>query len=468
MNLFTGSYTDQYQLTMGQVYFLKGEKDNIATFDYFFRKLPFSGGFAVFAGLETVLEILEDFHFDEKDISFLKDQGFNPDFLAYLKDFKFSGTIISAAEGEVVFPTEPILRVEASIIEAQIIETMLLNILNFQTLIATKAARMKIEAGDRMLMDFGLRRAQATGGYYASRASIIGGFEATSNTRAARDFDIPASGTMAHSFIQSYGDELKAFRDFAKFHPNNSVFLVDTYDTLQSGVPNAITVGLEMKQRGDSLKGIRLDSGDLAYLSKRARVMLDEAGLENVKISASNQLDEHLIKSLLEQGAQIDIFGVGTRLVTGNPDAALDGVYKLSYFNGVPSMKISETIAKVTLPHRKQVLRTYDQQGQFAGATVLCLEDQDLPTMMYHPNDPIKFRSVKSVDKKPLLNPVMENGKRINPKMSVWEIQKFSKERLALLPTEYKRFFNPHLYKIGLSEELKNERNRLLKQHKQK
>ncbi len=462
----TGSYTDLYQLTMGQVYFLRGDKDVSATFDYFFRKLPFSGGFAVFAGLETVMEILEDFRFDAQDLSFLKDQGFHPDFLDYLKDFKFSGSVYSALEGEVVFPTEPILRVEASIIEAQIVETMILNLLNFQTLVATKAARMKIEAKDRKLVDFGLRRAQATGGHYASRAAVIGGFEGTSNVRAGRDFGIPVSGTMAHSFIQSYGDELEAFRDFASFHPDNTVLLVDTYDTLKSGVPNAIKVGLEMKARGQSLNGIRLDSGDLAYLSKRARRMLDEAGLHEVEISVSNQLDEHLIKSLLEQGAPIDVFGVGTRLVTGNPDAALDGVYKLSYFKGAPSLKISETIAKVTLPHRKQVLRTYDEQGHFAGADVVCLVDEQDPKMMYHPFDPLKSRSIERVTKEPLLQPVMEDGKRVLPAKSLEEIKKYSKERLELLPGEYKRFFNPHLYKVGLSEDLKNERDRLLKEHK--
>ena len=465
-NTITGSYTDLYQLTMGQVYFLRGDKDAPATFDYFFRKLPFSGGFAVFAGLETVMDILEDFRFDSKDLAFLKEQGFHPEFLDYLKDFEFRGSVYSALEGEVVFPTEPILRVEASIIEAQIVETMILNLLNFQTLVATKAARMKIEAKDRKLVDFGLRRAQATGGHYASRAAVIGGFEGTSNVRAGRDFDIPVSGTMAHSFIQSYGDELEAFRDFAAFHPNNTVLLVDTYDTLRSGVPNAIKVGLEMKAKGQSLNGIRLDSGDLAYLSKRARKMLDDAGLHEVEISVSNQLDEHLIKSLLEQEAPIDVFGVGTRLVTGSPDAALDGVYKLSYFKGKPSLKISETIAKVTLPHRKQVLRTYDEHGHFAGSDVVCLVDEQDPEMMYHPFDPIKSRSVKGVAKEALLKPVMKNGKRMFPAKSLEEIKKFSEERLELLPGEYKRFFNPHLYKVGLSEELKNQRDQLLKEHK--
>ena len=313
---FTGSYTDQYQLAMGQVYFLRKNRNNHATFDYFFRKLPFKGGFAIFAGLENLLEILENLRFDVRDLELLKNEGFDEEYLEYLKDFRFTGNIYSMQEGEVVFQTEPIVRVEANIIEAQIIETLLLNLLNFQTLIATKARRIALQAKGRTLVDFGLRRAQATGGYYASRAAVIGGFVGTSNTRAGRDFGIPVSGTMSHSFIQSYEDELSAFRDFAEINPENSVLLVDTYNTLRSGVPNAIIVGKEMEQKGQKLKAIRLDSGDLAYLARQSRQMLDKAGLEHVKISVSNQLDEFLIKSLLEQDAPIDVFGVGTNMVT--------------------------------------------------------------------------------------------------------------------------------------------------------
>jgi nicotinate phosphoribosyltransferase len=463
---FTGTYTDQYQLAMGQVYFQKKQQGNKATFDYFFRKLPFEGGYAVFAGLETILEVLKDFRFSEKDIDFLKHQGFESDYLEYLKDFRFSGDIYSVPEGEVVFPTEPIVRIEANIIEAQIIETFLLNILNFQTLIATKASRMRLQAKGRKLIDFGLRRAQGPGGYYASRAAVIGGFEATSNTRAGRDFDIPVSGTMAHSFIQSYDDELTAFRDFAEIHPDNSVLLVDTYNTLKSGVPNAITVGKEMEARGQKLTGIRLDSGDLAYLARTSRKMLDDAGLDYVKIAVSNQLDEHLIKSLFDQEAPIDIFGVGTRLVTGNPDAALDGVYKLAFFDGKPRIKLSETIQKVTLPHKKQVYRIFDQDGNFSGADVITLVDETEVSTMHHPFDPLKFLSLEGRTKEPMLKKVMEDGKRISEKRSLEEISTYAKERLQKLAPEYKRFFNPHIYKVGISEALRNERDKILQEHK--
>lgn len=463
---FTGSYTDQYQLAMGQVYFLKKNRNNHAIFDYFFRKLPFKGGFAIFAGLENLLEILENLRFDEKDLELLKNEGFDEEYLEYLKGFRFRGNIYSMREGEVVFQTEPIVRVEANIIEAQIIETLLLNILNFQTLIATKARRISLQAKGKTLIDFGLRRAQATGGYYASRAAVIGGFVATSNTRAGRDFGIPVSGTMSHSFIQSYEDELSAFRDFAEINPDNSVLLVDTYNTLKSGVPNAIIVGREMEQKGQKLKAIRLDSGDLAYLARQARQMLDKAGLQHVKISVSNQLDEFLIKSLLEQDAPIDIFGVGTNMVTGKPDAALDGVYKLSQFDDRPSIKLSETIAKVTLPHKKQVFRMLDEAGQFTGADVITVADEKAPGKMLHPFDPLKTLSLEDCDKEALLHPVMVNGKRTTPEKNLEEIKAYSEARLEKLPMEYKRFFNPHLYKIGLSEHLKMERDRILKEHK--
>ena len=464
---FSGTYTDQYQLTMGQVYFKKGEAEQPAVFDYFFRKLPFEGGFAVFAGLETLLDILEDFHFTEKDIDFLKSQNFDSDYLEYLKKFRFRGKIYSVLEGDLVFPGAPVVRVDANIIEAQIMETILLNLLNFQTLIATKATRMYLQAKGRTLIDFGLRRAQGLGGYHASRAAMIGGFEGTSNTKAGMDFGFQVSGTMAHSFIQSYEDELQAFRDFAETHPKNTILLVDTYNTLKSGIPNAITVGKEMESRGERLKGIRLDSGDLAYLARRSRKMLDDAGLDYVKISVSNQLDEHLIKSLLDQEAPIDIFGVGTSLVTGKPDAALDGVYKMAFFRDKPRIKLSETIAKITLPHKKQVYRLLDHIGNFLGGDVIALYEENDPGMMYHPYDPLKFRNIADVSKEKLLQPVFENGKRLGEKRSIQEISSYSKSRLEKLPLEYKRFFNPHLYKVGISRELRDERDRLIEEHKQ-
>lgn len=465
---FSGTYTDQYQLTMGQVYFLKGHSDHSAVFDYFFRKLPFEGGFAVFAGLQTLLEVLENLHFSEEDLKYLSALQLNEDYIQYLKDFRFRGKIMSVPEGEIVFPGEPLVRVEANIIEAQIVETLLLNILNFQTLIATKASRMSIQAKGRTLIDFGLRRAQGWGGYHATRAAVIGGFEATSNTNAGMDFDIPVAGTMAHSFIQSYEDELQSFREFAEVHPENTVLLVDTYDTLKSGLPNAIKVAKEMESRGKRLKGIRLDSGDLAYLARKSREMLDEAGLEYVQIAVSNQLDEHLINSLLDQEAPIDIFGVGTSLVTGKPDAALDGVYKLTLSGGKPRIKVSETIAKVTLPHRKQVWRIYDSNGNFSGADVVALEVEEELEMMYHPFDPLKFSEIGNKVKKPLLQKVMENGKILTEKKSPFEIAEFVRGRLKLLPQEYKRFYNPHIYKVGISSKLRNERDKLIQERKMK
>src|SRR5690606_13632406 len=309
---FTATYTDQYQLAMAQVYFQNGHKETPAVFDYYFRKLPFNNGYAIFAGLEDLLEILEGLRFSDSDLDYLRSKAFPDDFLEYLSNFRFRGNIFSAKEGDIVFPVRPVLQVEATMIEAQLIETLLLNLLNFQTLIATKASRIRLVAGDRKLFDFGLRRAQGPGGYYASRAAIVGGFNGTSNVSAGKDFDILASGTMAHSFIQSYEDELSAFRAFAKGRPNDCVLLVDSYDTLKSGVPNAIKVGKEMEAEGQRLGGIRLDSGDLAYLARQSRNMLDDAGLHYVNIAASNQLDEFVIKSLLEQQAPIDTFGVGT------------------------------------------------------------------------------------------------------------------------------------------------------------
>ncbi|WP_299110356.1 nicotinate phosphoribosyltransferase [uncultured Winogradskyella sp.] len=464
MNI-TAAYTDLYQITMAQVYF--GTKpDGRAVFDYYFRHNPFKSGYSIFAGLEDVLDILETLEFSSSDISYLKQKGFESDFLDYLKNFRFKGNIYSSKEGDIVFPNRPILQVEANIIEAQIIETLLLNILNFQTLIATKASRIRFSAKDGILLDMGLRRAHATGGYYASRAAAIGGFDSTSNVKAAEDYDIPSTGTMAHSFIQSYDEELQAFRDFAKMRPENCVFLIDTYNTLKSGLPNAITVAKEMEKRGDRLLGVRLDSGDLAYLSDKTRAILDDANLSYVKIVASNQLDEYVIKSLKEQGASIDIFGVGTNLVTGKPDAALDGVYKLAEYNDTPRIKLSENIIKISLPFKKQVYRMTDDNGMFYGADAVTLSSEDNVTLMEHPFDTTKSLELTSFKHEPLLELVMKNGKRVLPSRSVTEISKYSQSRLKQLPNEYKRFQNPHIYKIGLSSALKKERDTLINKHK--
>jgi len=462
----SGSYTDLYQLTMGQAFYLKGRAFDHAVFDYFFRKLPFNSGYAVFAGLYDLLEILEELHFSRGDLHFLEENGFHPDFINYLENFRFQGTIYSSREGDLVFPTRPVIQVEATLVEAQIIETLLLNILNFQTLIATKASRMAYVAPNATLIDFGLRRAQGLGGYHASRAAVIGGFQATSNVVAAKDFDIRASGTMAHSFVQSYDDELTAFRNFADSMTENCVLLVDTYDTLKSGVPNAIKVAKEMEQKGHKLLGIRLDSGDLAYLAKKSRKMLDDAGLPYVKIAASNQLDEHVVKSLVEQKAPIDVFGVGTSLVTGQPDAALDGVYKLSFSGGKPRIKLSESLQKITLPDRKQVFRVYNGDDNFYGADAIALRHEKDPDTMYHPFEPEKSISLKGFKKEPLLHKVMENGKMSIINIPLDEISSFRNERLSLLPEEFKRFDNPHVYKVGISTELMTLRDDLKNQYK--
>ncbi len=463
---YTATYTDLYQLSMSQVYFLKGHKDTMAVFDYLFRKLPYNAGYALFAGLEDLINTLEILRFDKKDLIFLEKQGFNPEFISYLKDFHFTGDIYSFHEGDIVFPVEPVLQVEGNIIECQIIETLLLNILNFQTLIATKASRIRQAAKGHTLIDFGLRRSQSAGGYYASRAAFVGGFDATSNVRAGRDYGIPVSGTMAHSFVESYDDELTAFTHFAEENPFDCVLLLDTYDTLKSGLPNAIRVAKMMEGKGQRLNGIRLDSGDLAYLTKKSREMLDNAGLHYVKIAVSNQLDEFIIKSLLEQEAPIDVFGVGTNLITGSPDAALDGVYKLAYASGKPRIKLSENAGKITLPHRKQVFRMLDINGNFIGADAITIADEEDVEIMHHPLYPLKSLTIKKFNKEPLLQKVMEKGVRLSKSQSLSEIAKSGSERLQRLPTEYKRFNFPHTYKVGLSEKLKNERDRLVEEYK--
>ena len=463
---FTGTYTDQYQLSMAQVYFRKQQHEEIAVFDYFFRRLPFKGGYAILAGLEDLLEILQELTFSKADIDYLKTKDFDTDFLEYLKDFRFKGTIRAVQEGDLIFPNIPVLQVSASIIEAQLVETILLNLLNFQTLIATKASRIRLSAKDKVLLDFGLRRAQGPGGYLASKAAMVGGFNGSSNVVTGRDFGIPISGTMAHSFIQSYDDELTAFRDFASLRPKKCVLLVDTYDTLKMGIPNAITVAKEMEIEGQKLHAIRLDSGDLAYLAKRGRILLDNAGLNYVKIAVSNQLDEYVIKSLHDQGAPIDIFGVGTNLVTGNPDGALDGVYKLSFFKDKPRIKISETLVKTTLPHEKQVFRMSDDSGNFVGADAISMGDEHALELMHDPFEPHKKMNIYSLKQESLLQRVMENGTLSIKKRSLTEIAEYSKERLQKLPYEYKRFDNPHIYKVGISTALKQERDRLIALHK--
>ncbi|WP_457566248.1 nicotinate phosphoribosyltransferase [Caldithrix abyssi] len=458
-----GLLVDKYQLTMAQTYFKNNRMKHTACFDYFFRKLPFENGYLVFAGLQDLLEMLVDLRFDEQDARFLIDEGFDRQFVDYLRQFRFKGTIYAMREGEIAFPVEPLLRIEGNLIETQIVETLVLNILNFQSLIATKAARVRYAAGERAVSDFGLRRAHGLGGIHASRAAVIGGCDSTSNMLAAFHYDLKAVGTMAHSFVQSFEDELSAFREYARFNPDSCVLLVDTYDTLKSGLPNAVKVARELEAKGHRLVGIRIDSGDLAYLSKKARQMLDQAGLDYVRIAVSNQLDEFVIRSLIEQKAPIDFFGVGTRLITGQPDAALDGVYKLSLFDSRPRMKISDTLIKSTLPGKKRVLRYSNGEGGFL-ADAIVLDDEQQIDCMYHPFEKEKRFKVAGLHQEDLFIKVMENGEIIMERESVEQIARRVRERLKMLPAEHKRFEYPHIYKVGVSKRLMDLRDSIVKQ----
>jgi len=460
---YSGLYTDHYELTMAQGYYLSGRHNTPANFDYFFRKNPYGGGFVVFAGLQTMLEALSEYSFSDDDCSYLLSAGFDNKFVDYLRDFRFKGDVYSVKEGEIVFPNEPILRVSGNIIETQLVETLILNILNFQSLIATKAARMRLAAGDKSLIDFGMRRAQGTGAVHASRAAMIGGFDGSSNAYSASKFNFTSSGTMAHSWVQSFGNELDAFREFARLYPDSTILLVDTYDTLRKGLPNAIKTAKEMEQDGKRLAGIRLDSGDLAYMSKRARKMLDNEGLEYVKIIVSNQLDEYLIKSLLEQGAPVDSFGVGTALVTGKGEGALDGVYKLTGVNNEPSMKLSDNITKTTLPGLKKIYRYINGDDLFYADGIELLESGP-PGIIYHPHHPEKNCSVKGYTSESLLNRAMEDGRPlVNAQLS--HIKTYASERLKQVPGETRRFAYPHIYKVGAGNDLLNLRNKLKKRY---
>ncbi|MGH7739534.1 MAG: nicotinate phosphoribosyltransferase [bacterium] len=460
-----GLYTDLYELTMAQGYTLAGLAEKSACFDYFFRETPFQGGYVVFAGLAELLAALETFSFEKDDLAYLAHLGFRKSFLDYLKDFRFRAKIFSVREGEIIFPLEPVLRVEGTLLETQLIETLLLNQLNFQSLIATKASRMVQAAQSRRVVEFGLRRAQGLAGLAASRAAAIGGIESTSNVYASFLYGLTPSGTQAHAWIQSFPDELTAFRKYAEIYPERCTLLVDTYNTLKSGVPHAIQVAKEMEARGHKLSGIRLDSGDLAYLSKRARALLDQADLHYVKIVVSNQLDEFLIKSLLDQGAPINAFGVGTNLVTGQQSPALDGVYKLSWLEGEPRLKISENITKTSLPGIKKVVRYTDPDGFFYADGVL-LEDEKSVSTIHHPHFPEQKSRVAHCFPESLLFKVMEDGKALTL-FRVPEAAQYARERLSKLSPERRRFENPHIYKVGMSQRLMEMRHRLIQPYEE-
>ncbi|WMJ74044.1 nicotinate phosphoribosyltransferase [Cytophagaceae bacterium ABcell3] len=435
-----GLYTDLYELKMAQAFLLDGKGNCQASFDYFFRKTPFSSPFVVFSGLSELLESLQNLAFSNDDINYLKNIGFDERFLEYLSHFSFKGEVCAATEGDIVFPYEPIITIKGNIVEAQLIETLLLNIINFESLIATKAFRIKQAAGNKQVIDFGLRRAQGLGGIHGSKASVAGGANSTSNVYSAFLFDLVPSGTMAHSFVQSYENELEAFRVFAENWPDKCVLLVDTYDTLRMGMPAAITIAKEMEQKGQKLYGIRLDSGDLNSLSKEARKMLDEAGLPYVKIVASSQLDEEVIHQLENSKAPIDAYGVGTSMITGKDSGALDGVYKLSYFDGKPRLKISEDFNKIILPGYKKVIRTSDYNGIFF-ADIIAMENENLTEEVYDLFEKDRKFTVKVSQSEPLLSKVMDDGKILVESKAPYtkaqytntRFQRFSKEKITYL-----------------------------------
>lgn len=454
-------HTDLYQINMVQTYWKGAVHQRKAVFELYFRKLPFGNGYAIFAGLKKVMEFINNFGFSQSDIEYLREEGNYPEeFLHYLQNLKFTGTIRGMREGELVFANEPILRIEAPLAEAQLIETPLLNIVNFQTLIATKASRIKEVTGEDVVMEFGTRRAhEFDAAIWGTRAAYIGGFSATSNVRAGKLFGIPVSGTHAHAMIQTYRDEYTAFKKYAAAH-KDCVFLVDTYDTLRSGVPNAIKVAKEL---GDQINfiGIRLDSGDLAYLSKVARKMLDDAGFKETKIIASNDLDEYTIMHLKSQGAKIDAWGIGTKLITAYDQAALGGVYKLVSIeneNGemVDTIKISANPEKVTTPGRKRVYRIVNNENGHAEGDYIALDEENIQQTerlkMFHPVHTYITKFVTNFTAIELHESIVENGKVVFEEPTIQETQAYAKKNLKLLWCEYKRTMNPEEYPVDLSQ----------------
>ncbi len=456
--------TDFYELTMMNGYYEKGKHDEVAVFDVFFRQNSLIT-YSIAAGLEQVVNYLENLHFSEDDIAYLKGLNtFSEGFLEYLKDFKFTGDVYSVPEGTFVFPGEPILTVHANILEAQLVEAAILNMINHQTLIASKAAKVCYVAKDDKVMEFGLRRAQGPdAGIYGARAAMIAGCSSTSNVLTGKTFGVPVSGTQAHSWIMDFPSEEEAFRAYAEVYPDGALFLVDTYDTLGSGVPNAIKIFDELVQKGHKPIGIRIDSGDLAYLTKKARKMLDDAGYPYTKICASGDLDERLIASLKSQGACIDMWGVGTKLITSADMPALGGVYKLAAIKKgdeyLPKIKISNNSAKITNPGFKTLYRVYDKDGM-AFADLIALYDEVFdsakPITLTHPVEKWKKTTFEagSCTIKRLSVKVMENGKLIGKLPTLQEICKYCEKEKATFWDEYKRIDNPHIYKVDLSDKL--------------
>ncbi|MDQ7094159.1 nicotinate phosphoribosyltransferase [Desulfosporosinus sp. PR] len=463
--------TDLYQLTMMQGYFVNGYRNKEAVFDVFFRSIPFNGGYALAAGLEQVIEFIENLRFKEDDLAYLKGLNiFQEDFIEELRNFRFTGDIDAVQEGTPVFPYEPLIRVKGRIFETQLLETAILNLVNFETLIATKASRVVTAAGKGPVMEFGLRRAQGPdAGVLGARAAFIGGCQSTSNVLAGKRYGIPVSGTQAHSWIQCFPSELEAFRAYARTFPDNCLLLVDTYSALESGVPNAIKVGLELEAEGYHFQGIRLDSGDLTYLSQEARRMLDEAGLKKAIIVGSNDLDEETIFSIRAQGAKINAWGVGTHLITSKDSPSLGGVYKLAAEGeqGVfhPRLKVSENISKITNPGIKKIVRFYNRSGK-AMADLIALDDEDFSDRksltIFDPIQTWKRKTLTNFQTRELLLPIFRAGKRVYEPPALQEIQEYSRQELNSFWDEVKRLANPHTYIVDLSSKLFELKQELL------
>jgi len=463
--------TDFYELTMANGYFLSGKKDEIVYFDLYYRDVPDRGGFAIFAGLKDIVEYIQNLKFTKKDIDFLRSKNiFSEEFLKYLKDFKFSGDIYAMPEGSVFFPGEPVMTVRAKAIEAQLIETYVLAVFNHQSLIATKANRVVRAAKGRVVSEFGARRAHgAEAAYKGARAAYIGLVNSTSNTLADVLFGIPASGTMAHSWVQMFDTELEAFETYCKMYPNNSLLLIDTYDTLKQGIYNAIKAFDNiLKPLGKRPLGVRIDSGDLAYQSKQLRKILDKAGYPDCKIVVSNSLDEYSITALLEQGAKIDIFGVGERLITSKSWPVFGGVYKLAAIEQdgviIPKIKISESVDKITTPHFKQVYRLYENGKASADYITIHDEvvDDSKPLEIFDPYATWKRKTLETFEAKALLIPIFKKGKLVYKMPDLLEIREHVRKEIDSLWEEVKRFDQPHNYYVDLSQKLWNCKEELL------
>lgn len=465
--------TDLYQLTMMNGYLKENRKEEIAVFDVFFRQNGMIT-YSLACGLEQAVDYILNLKFGEEEIAYLESLNiFSQEFIDYLKNFKFTGDVYAVPEGTVVFPGEPIFTVKAPVMQAQLVETAILNIINFQTLIATKAAKIRYAAKNDLVMEFGLRRAQAPdAGIYGARAAVIGGCDSTSNVLAGKMFDIPVSGTHAHSWVMNFKDEYTAFKAYADVYPDNALLLVDTYDTLNQGVPNAIKVFDELKSRGHKPKGIRLDSGDLAYLSKKARKMLDDAGYPDTVICASGDLDEYSITSLKNQGAAINSWGVGTRLITSADMPALGGVYKLAAVydddgNEIPKIKLSENTEKITNPSFKNIFRVYDKATHKAEADCIFMRsekpvDESKPLVLTHPTERWKSITFENYEIKTLQKDIIKGGKLVYTLPKLSEIKKYAEEELSTFWDEYKRLDKPHVYKVDLSDGLYETKNNML------